>query len=227
MSDLGVYNQVTWPGVGDADDCWVISTFWALVAGGVLNKDQLPSVRAFREAAGVPDRAGRADGGRNTQILRALKKLAPKSGAYLYGGGMSGFIASLKKGYVASLALNSGLLPKNMQFGFKGLHQVSIVAKDGRLYMMNPLAQSGSALMEISEADLRRAAGGFLGDGKVHAVMIKIGVRTYTTMLKAIKGPTVLQPPSYDTSFLSGFEAKSFYMARHKKPKDGRPVDLV
>jgi hypothetical protein len=227
VSDLGVYNQVTWPGVGDADDCWVIATFWSLVAGGVLSKDQLPSVRAFREAAGVPDRRGKADGGNNAQILRALRKLAPKSGAYLYSSGMSGFVTALKKGYVASVSVRSGMLPKNMQFGFKGAHQISVVAKDGKLYVMNPLAQSGSALMEISEADLRRAAAGLMGDGKVHAVMIKIGVRTYKSVVATIKGPTVLQPPSYRTNFLNGFDAKAFYDARHKKPKDGRPVDLV
>ena len=174
----------------------------------------------------MPDRAGKADGVNNAQILRALRKLAPKSGAYSYVGGLSGFGTALAKGYVASVSVLSSLLPKYLQFGFQGTHQISVILQGGKYYVMNPLAQEGSALLEISAADLQRAAAGLIGDGKVHAVMIKIGVRSYSTGAPLL-GPTVLQPPSYRTSYIDGFEAARFYMARHKRQPSGEPSGLL
>lgn len=218
---LGVYNQIRWPGVGDADDCWVIATFWVLVATGVMTRDQLPSVSAYRSAAGVVDRRGRSDGGSNSDTMKALRRVAPRAVAKLYSGGFAGFKQLLAKGYIASLSVNSGRLPGYLQFGFKGAHQVAIVLQGGKFYVMNPLAQQGSALLPISEADLMKAAYALLGDHRVHAVLIKAGVQKAVNNLEAmVKAARQLQPPPVEeegVDFLDGWDAKRFYLDKHPR----------
>jgi hypothetical protein len=221
---LGVYNQINWPGVGDTDDCWVIATFWALVAGGIVDEAHIPSVKAFRAAAGVPDVYGRKDGGSNQQILKALNKILPQAGAKYYSGTGTGMQTKLKGGYIVSLAVNSALLPSYLQFGFKGSHQIAVIYQGGKYYVMNPLARQGSALLEITASALYKAAYGFLGDGKAHGVMIKIGgaaVKKIVAKAKAQKGKVVrdpTRPPPYKQAparYLDPWEPKGFLTARH------------
>lgn len=171
---LGVFSQISWPGVGDVDDCWIIATYWALVATGVMTREQLPSIYEFREAAGRPDKPG-PSGGNNGNLITALNKLAPEADVRRFSGSLASFTKQLKLGYVASLSLDSGRLPKYLQFGFTGNHQVSVYYQGGKFYIMNPLAKSGSGLLPITASALQFAAGGLFGDGQFHAVLIKAG----------------------------------------------------
>jgi hypothetical protein len=216
---LGVFNQIRWPGVGDADDCWVISTLWALVASGRVTKENLPSVRAFRDAAGVPDVQGRKDGGSNAQILKALQKLEPGIDAKLYSSNnVVMFRAWLSKGYIADLAVNSGALPKYLQFGFTGLHQISVVMQGGKYYVMNPLAQEGSALLEITEQNLMKAAFAFLKDGRLHGVLIKAGSIPSAKIVAPVipAAPTVIVPIiTHFEDFMDGYAIGRFYRKKH------------
>jgi hypothetical protein len=221
---LGVFNQVWWAGVGDADECWIIATFWALVATGVMSRDQLPSIDKFRAAAGRPDLPG-PSGGNNSDIIKALAKLAPDADVRGYNGLFAGFKKALQNGYVASLSVDSNMLPKYLQFGFKGLHQVSIYYSAGKYYVMNPLAKEGSGLLQISEFDLRMAATSYLGDGDFHAVLIKAGPE------KPHKNPVTSMPRSQPRDFnyqvtvrnyLDPWVARDVYQSRHKR----RSVDV-
>lgn len=173
MTYPGVFNEVSWPGAGDppghADDCHPMSDFWALVAAGVLTKAQLPTLTAYRLAAGAPDLPGVTVGMDNVQALAAIKKLVPQARAFSYVGTIDGFKAWTKKGAMASLSVDSGLLPADHRFGFLGSHQVAVA---DYFYMMNPLAPSGSAPVFILETDLRRAAEGLHRDGKFHAIIV-------------------------------------------------------
>ena len=166
------YNQVSWPGVGDIDDCQVIAAFWAVVAAGHATKSTLPSVTTFRAKAGNPDDPNRADGLTNAQSLAAIKALWPKAGAYSYVGGSDGFYAALRSGSVISLSVKSSLLPSAMRYGFAGLHQIAVANVGGSWLVMNPLQPSGTKAVAISASALSAAARGFLGDGKFHAVVV-------------------------------------------------------
>lgn len=215
MSGLGAFNQIGWTGVGDADECWIIATFWPLVATGVMSREDLPTIEEFRKAAGRPDLPG-ASGGNNGNLIKALKKLAPGADAKLFVGGLSSFTKQLKSGYIASLSLSSALLPKYLQFGFTGAHQVSVIYQGGKFYVMNPLAKEGSALLEITAAALTKAAGGLFKDGKYHAVLI----RAKQVPLKVPRRDPVrrdLNPPIVIRDYIDPYEVVSFYNGRRPK----------
>ena len=179
MSLPGVFNQVSWPGVRfegqpDIDECWVIASYWATVAAGWRDKDQLPTIFAFRAACSNPDKPG-PTGGTNDDIIRAVRQTMPDVSLVSYGGTGDGFVAWLKnKGAIASLTVNSAYLPAALQFGFKGTHQIGVAWLDGTgLVIMNPLDASGHAPRKIERADLGVAAKGFANDGLWHAVIVK------------------------------------------------------
>lgn len=174
MTTLGAFNQLSWAGVGDADECWIIATYWPLVAAGVMPRSQLPTIAEFREAAGRPDKPG-PSGGNNSNLVKALNALAPSAEVKKFDGTLSAFSLQLAYGFIASVSLLSSALPKYLQFGFQGAHQVSIFLQSGKFYLMNPLAKEGSSLVQISGADLRRASGALFGDNKIHAVLIRAG----------------------------------------------------
>ena len=164
----GVFNQGSWPGVGDWDECFALSAYWALVASGYMTRAQLPSIAAFRAAAGVPDAPG-STGATNAQALRAIKTLTPQSGAFAFDSASYDALATwLAKGAVASVTVRSSALPARLQFGFAGIHQVDLVAG---LLLMNPLDQSGHALRPIARAEFGHAAHAYLADGKIHAIV--------------------------------------------------------
>jgi hypothetical protein len=223
MASLGTYSQKTWPGVGDIDDCWVISTFWALVAAGIIDEWHIPTVYAFRAAAGRPDVQGKASGGSNADIIKALNKLLPQAGARMYNSGISGFKQMLSSGYIASLSVNSSMLPAYLQFGFKGLHQIAVIYQDGQFYVMNPLANQGAPLLLISQAALAKAAGGFAGTGKMSAVLIKVGGVVLKQIIKDGKRMMLPQPPRdlnapiVVRNYLDPLTVGDFYRARHKE----------
>jgi hypothetical protein len=168
----GVYNQVSWPGVGDVDDCSVIATFWALVASGHLKRENLPTVAAFRAAAGVPDGPG-PSGITNAQVLTALGRLYPAAKARSFVGGWAAFLLIIGRGEVASLSVRGADLPAALRYGFDGPHQVGLATTPGpSLRLMNPLGPQGTVVPAIPGDALRKAAEALFGDGKFHAVVI-------------------------------------------------------
>ncbi len=167
----GVYNQRSWPGVGDSDECWVIATFWALVAAGVRTKAQLPTIYAFRAACDNPDQPG-ATGGTNGNILKAVRGIAPDANPVLYSGPWDGFDDWLDKGAVASLIVRCDHLPTRLQYGFAGLHQIAVVKVGGKLLDADSLDAAGHAPREIARAELGHAAHAAYSDGKMNAVII-------------------------------------------------------
>jgi hypothetical protein len=210
---MGAYNQVKWPGVGDIDECWIIATYWALVAAGVTTRDQLPTIDAFRAAAGVPDRPG-PTGGSYRNIMKALKKLFPYSGATTYVGYWQGFMSYMKKGYIASLFVYSVFLPKYLQFGFWGKHQVAVVMQGGKLFVMNPLAKEGSALLPITIGQLIVAT-----MGRFTAVLFPLGgAQKPPAQQKFRPGPPRdLFPPLIQIDFYDPWKARRFYEERHRE----------
>lgn len=169
MTLPSIYSQVTWPGVGDVDDCWVIVPLWCAVASGWRTRAQLPTVTTFRSKAGVPD-LPTSNGGNNLQALKAVKATMPEIPAYSYVGLPAGFYDRLAKGEIASVSVKSSLLPSALRYGFLGNHQIA-VAQQGSYYVMNPLGKMGAPLQVITKAQLNAAAFGLYGDGKFHAVM--------------------------------------------------------
>jgi hypothetical protein len=69
-----VFSQRTWTGVGDLDDCWVLSSIQS--AHAVAPWLHLPTTPQFRKAAGDPD-DGKRDGGSIAEIIRAVTTLWP------------------------------------------------------------------------------------------------------------------------------------------------------
>lgn len=223
MASLGAFNQVWWIGAGDADECWIVATYWALVATGVMTRDELPTIKQFRAAAGKPDKPG-PTGGSNEDILKGIKALIPGADAKLFAGGITAFEAALKAGYVASLSVLSKNLPKYLQFGFSGAHQISVYYKGGKLYVMNPLAKEGSALIEISARDLVKAGSSLYKDRKLHAVLIKAKPPSKTVTKASAKAPEKKQPerprdlnaPIIIRNYIDPYQRVHFYEARHR-----------
>lgn len=220
---LGAFNQGSWFGVGDWDECWIVATYWALVAAGVMRREDLPSIKKFRDAAGKPDRRG-PTGGNIKDLLLAINTLIPEADARLYVGGVAGFERMLKRGYIASLSVDSGDLPSYLQFGFKGLHQIAVYAQGGKFYVMNPLQKEGSALIEISRRDLMRAAGSLFNDGKFHTLFIrKKGEKALAGLAERSLPvrPRDLNAPVVVRDYIDPYETRSRYNGRRPRPYQG------
>jgi hypothetical protein len=168
MSDLQpVINQVHYPGVGDVDDCAVIATFWTARAGGYVAP--LPTVAAFREAAGRPDQPG-PTGLNNDQVWAGVTGTALRTlrGAK-YAGPWGPLSGTIRGGAPASLAVLSSVLPAKYRFGFLGAHRIGVQYHAGRFYLANPLAPEGSTPLPIAESYLAAAALA-VGVGRAYAV---------------------------------------------------------
>jgi len=154
-----VISQRTYPGAGDIDDCWVVATVWAAVASqpGIRQ----PSVTEYRRHAGDPD-DGFQDGGSLTEVIAGARGSWPRlpvqpidtTNWLEYVGPVKG------GGRPSSLAVDSATLPTNVQFGFKGKHQIGVAwdAVRRTFVVANPLAPDGSRPVPITEAALKRAS---------------------------------------------------------------------
>jgi hypothetical protein len=159
-----IMSQVTYPGAGDVDDCAIVATFWAARAAGYTGS--LPTIAQFRAAAGVPDKPG-PTGLLNTQVWRgvqgtALATLHPIMRALQP---WDVFADALKRGEIASVALDSSKLPSSLRYGFMGAHRVGLAWRN-RWMIANPLGPDGSAPLPIAELALKTAilanGGGFV-----------------------------------------------------------------
>ena len=163
-------NQITYWGVGDIDECSILAMYWAARAAGF--EGELPSIAAFRAAAGVPDRPG-PTGLTSAQVWRGIKgtSLRGVDAALLQSGtSWTEFATQLRLGGAASIAVNSALLPVAVRYGFLGGHSVGLTWVDGQFYIANPLAPGQSRPVVISEAAIRAAALSF-GGGAVKGLI--------------------------------------------------------
>jgi hypothetical protein len=189
----GSFSQVTWPGVGDIDECWIIATYWAIVAAGHRRKNQLPTILAFRDVANRPDAAG-PTGGTRANILAGVRGTMPDTKPIEYVGSYEGFLAYLKRGAVASLVVNSGKLPSAIRFGFNGTHQVAVALVGNQLKIMNPLAPDGHEVYNIVSSQLKPAAYGYNNDTKFYAVIFNaVPVDTHVTEIAKLSAQVTAQ----------------------------------
>ena len=186
-----VLNQGVYPGAGDLDDCWVVATIWAAIAADP--SAVRPTVPEFRAAAHRPDKPG-PTGGFLDDVMRGSEGIWPDSHVERYESIAWGpFVARLRAGWSASLAVLSSALPTRLQFGFRGSHQVGIVW-DRQFRLMNPLARNGAAPAWISEDELRTA---------VRAV-----ARGY--ILAALFEPVTVAPPTHRLHLAHGAPVRAY-----------------
>ncbi len=180
----GAFDQRKYPGAGDVDDCWVVATVYA--AKMYDRKLHLPTIPEFRKAAGVPDVRGVSNGGTVQNVLDGAHKIWPH--VQVNGGvfkDWAAFVVPMQKGLrPASLAVKSSELPPELQYGFKGLHQVAAFLDGDQWWISNPLQRDGAKPDHIGAATLRKAAYAFGNDGHVHAALFPV-----------IPVPVVVPPP--------------------------------
>lgn len=141
-----VFSQRTWTGVGDLDDCWVLSALQCVNACAPWL--HLPGTTAFRLAAGDPD-DGKTDGGSVAEIIRAVSKLYPELRPLtaLRGVTIANLRSHITEGRPVSVALMLDKLPPALRHGSKSVvaHQSTLaVSSGGELVFANPLAPMGS-----------------------------------------------------------------------------------
>lgn len=162
-----VFSQRTWPGHDpnpadgrpDLDDCWAVS---GIQLGNVTAPWlRLPSVAAFRNAAGIRDTAAGTEGGRIGPIVRGCRAVYPSIAQLVhgrYGVAVDEFRGELEQHRPLSVSIVSGELPERLRYGFNGLHQVTIAERGGRVRIANPLQRCESRWESIGFDDIRRAA---------------------------------------------------------------------
>jgi hypothetical protein len=164
MSDWPkVINQASFPGAGNVDDCWVVATVWAALA---FRADlPRPTVPEFRRHAGNPDDPNHADGGSRDQIVRGARGSWPGVRIKAFFGPWPDFRDQVQSGRPASLGVVSAKLPRPLQFGFAGNHQIGVGwDPDAATFVVaNPLARDGSKPLPIDADDLRDAATALFG----------------------------------------------------------------
>lgn len=162
---------------GDIDDCAPVATGQAARAVGAT----MVTIPVFRKAAGVPDLPNHSDGMTKAEVLKGAiavygKQVRVVSAPIAWddytvnGSPRSGFMNRIKLGAVFSVAVSSKDLPLRLQYGFKGIHQIS-GRMSGKLYIINPLAPEGQGAQEITFAELKKAV---MALGKVSAVLFYV-----------------------------------------------------
>lgn len=169
-----VFSQRTWAGVGDLDDCWVISLLQTVHC--CMPWSLLPTATVVRQAAGDPD-DGVSDGGNLTELRRAALKLYPELTGKLHvlrGDPLAQLQSLVTAGHPASIAVVCDKLPARLRYGTIGAvrHQVTVAVRGGKLRFANPLAPMGSRWDPIAWADVLPAIRAYSGAGKVHALVL-------------------------------------------------------
>jgi hypothetical protein len=174
-----VFSQRTWPGAGDVDDCWVVSAIQC--ADAVAPWLTLLTVRQFRAHAGDPD-DDVADGGNVADLVQGIgsawPRLAPLCTPVRGDRLWVDVLAAIKAGRPMSLCVSSAKLTH--QYGFSGLHQVTVFWDGISLRVANPLAADRSIPTRILGATLQAAAQAY-GNGKVYGVLFPTQRQAFTT----------------------------------------------
>lgn len=158
---LPVFSQRTYPGVGDIDDCWVIATIWAAADSRPTIKR--PTVRTFRDFAGIPDHQNAADGGNIDACNRGADGCWPKlPNVVVKASSWQSARTYLYSGRPCSVSTDSSHMSAAHRFNFFGKHQVGIVHDGKALRLMNPLNVEGRPLQTISEAELKASMGALI-----------------------------------------------------------------
>lgn len=172
------FSQRTWPGVGDIDDCWVLSAIQC--ANAVAPWLPLLTSPEFRAFAGDPD-DGRDDGGNVADITKGARAAWPKLAPYLKslsGVPFATVLAGLQQERPLSACVVSAKLPD--RYGFAGLHQITVHHRPGALYVSNPLAPDRSKPTLIRAAQLEAAMLAY-GNGKCYGVLFPTIDEAFTT----------------------------------------------
>lgn len=165
-----VFSQREWPGSAPdgettLDDCGGVSGIQAVNV--VMPWANLPGMKGYREAAGNPDGPG-AQGWDIPTIARGILGVWPELRGHLTrlnGDSWDAFLRNLDEHRPASVAVDSGKLPKALAFGTTAMHQVTLVRKpNGRIAYANPLAKAYSRWKVVDNIDVFKPA--ILGYGK-------------------------------------------------------------
>jgi hypothetical protein len=81
------------------------------------------------------------------------------------------FAAEVRRGRPAALIVDSNDLPSDQQFGFTGIHAITVAVVDGEWQVLNPLAQPHAKPVTFDEKDVRKASKGY-NSRRVHAVLM-------------------------------------------------------
>jgi hypothetical protein len=164
-----VYSQRFWPGRRDHDDCWVLASLQA--AHAVAPWLPLVGVKAFRRAAGKPDDPLEPDPGDERDMARGLQTLYPNLAVEaLSGVGWRSFRRAVESGRPAAVILRASALPADHQFGFTGIHAITVAFEGGAWLHADPLAAPHSKPLPIERSAVRIAIRAF--EPKVHAVLM-------------------------------------------------------
>lgn len=167
-----VLSQRSWPGVGDLDECWCLSTMQCVLACAPWS--HLPGTDAFRQAAGDPD-DGRRDGGSLAEIAKAVRQLWPAIGQRLAvwrGVTWDQLQAGVKGGHPVSVALTLGKLPPRLRYTTSDVpHQSTLAWRESTdsLVFANPMAPATSKWDSVTWAELRPSILDY-GNGRVFGV---------------------------------------------------------
>jgi hypothetical protein len=144
----------------------------------------LPSVKTFRSFAGRPDSPTLSDGGNENHMAKGIRGIAPQLAIEVanqvpwvtFGG------KAKAESRPAALILLSSALPSALQYGFGGVHAVTVEHLDDKSWAIaNPLAAPHSAADVIDQRDLRTAVEAYDPKG-VHAVLMPsaaVALRTH------------------------------------------------
>lgn len=154
-----VFNQKRWPGAGDVDECWMVSTLQCV--NMVAPWLRLVGTAVGRKAAGNPDKPG-PTGGSLSDTVQMCEALYPRyfkdKLKVLRGATWDAFTVQVDRGVPVSVATVSAKLPTRLQFGFGGLHRISVAkGSGGKWLVFNPLAPVYSRPIEVTPVELKAA----------------------------------------------------------------------
>lgn len=164
-----VLSQKAWPGAGDVDDCWVLACLQAVHA--VAPWLDLPGVKVFRNAAGVPDQDG-PTGATEVEMARGIRALWPNLPIVEMNGiAWADFGLLAKPHGVAALIFRAGALPARLRYGFTGIHAAAVLHVDAKDWLIaDPLADPHAKPQTIGQPELRDAVEGYKAN--VHGVLM-------------------------------------------------------
>jgi hypothetical protein len=203
-----VFNQVKWPGAGDVDDCWVVSSLQAMnVTAPEL---RLVSVPTFRVAAGNPDMPG-PTGGSLEDTIQGMVNLFPFYAGELRklkGWTWDDFADLAREHRPMSVAVISGKLPTRLRYGFvgdKSFHRITVVVKGaGRWLVANPLAPVYSRWEEVNPLEIKPAIMAYgrhvAGHSGVYAVAFPTDVRMAALLNGMPDDPTPYSQEDLDSA---------------------------